>query len=183
MTILIGLTGYARSGKSTVAGILRERDNFVEHSSADPIRRMARDILGVSLAELDEIKTVPQDILGGKTPRFLMQTLGTEWGREMIAPDLWINVCMQHVARSRLAGNPVVISDVRFPNEAHAIRKAGGVIWRVLRPGVEVAAHASETSVDLIGADVVIPNLTDMRDLSAEVMAALDRMVEARVQK
>ena len=183
MTILIGLTGYARSGKSTVARILRERDDFAEASFAAPIREMACAILGVNLARLDEIKSEPQAVLGGKTPRYLMQTLGTEWGREMIDPDLWVKACMARVAGSRRYGNPVVISDVRFPNEAEAIRKARGVIWRVVRPGTGATEHSSETSMDAIAADDTIANIGTVQLLTEGVLAALERLVAERTRR
>jgi len=83
----------------------------------------------------------------------------------------------------------VVITDCRFPNEAAAIREAGGVIWRVERPDTFKAltmvnvppkmarkvfdaawrSHASETEQDGIEANVVLINDGTLDDLRAEV--------------
>lgn len=110
------------------------------------------------------------------SPRIMLQTLGTEWGRNAVHPDIWINY-MLSVAKTLLheSGDTkfwnyipdcglveedrdphikgVVVSDVRFPNEFKAIREVGGSVIRVLRPetdaqslSIGIENHASETS-------------------------------------
>jgi hypothetical protein len=60
-----------------------------------------------------------------------MQRLGTEFGRELIHPNLWVDTEMDHIA-----GWPkVVFDDARFPNEVDAIRAAGGLLIEIVRPG------------------------------------------------
>lgn len=83
------------------------------------------------------------------TPRYALQHLGTEWGRDCF-PDVWAALGVRR-ALAYLAENPgglAVISDVRFTNEARLIREAGGEVWRVVRPGAGLAggagAHPSE---------------------------------------
>jgi hypothetical protein len=82
---------------------------------------------------------------GGTTPRRLMQMIGTEWGRDLIGPDVWIR--LWRAALDRLpAGQHVAVDDCRFPNESDAIRAAGGFMVRITRPdaGQGAAGHSSE---------------------------------------
>jgi hypothetical protein len=150
--MIIGLCGAARAGKTTVANLLVDALGFEEVSFAGPIRSFVRNMLDVDAATFDHLKDVPHPLLGDKTPRFAMQTLGTEWGRTTLSPTLWIDLCAAKVRRLAACGKHVVISDVRFDNEALAIRALGGVIWHVersmgpaLQPGD--AAHSSERGI------------------------------------
>jgi hypothetical protein len=105
-----------------------------------------------------DLKRAPCPFLGWRTPTLAQQTLGTEWGRELIAPDLWL-AAWNREARRRLAeGEPAIVNDsVRFENEAAAIRALGGRVIRLegrRDPRVE-ATHASERGVP---ADLAIDN-------------------------
>lgn len=170
--MLIGLTGKKRVGKSSVAAILCGWGAFHEESFAGPIRAAVAAILGVSEHELEAVKESPQPDFGGCTPRRMLQTLGTEWGRQMIAPDLWL----ASMAR-RLRGQHVVISDVRFDNEARFIRERGGVVVEVVRPGLaSTDGHLSEAGIspDLIDATLVNDgSMTELAGRVRELMVSL----------
>lgn len=170
---MIGLTGLARSGKDTVAERLVQQHRFVQHSFADPIRKFVANILGWSLEELQSGKDEPIQWLNDQTPRHLMQTVGTEWGRQMIHPHLWVESCLRRASWARkVEGRPVVISDVRFDNEAEAIRAAGGQVWLLIRAKAGISgSHVSEAGVraDLI--DGVVPNNASIEMLHAVVDA------------
>lgn len=142
---LIALTGYAGSGKSTLAHLLAWEHRFTIVKFAAPLKDMLR-ALGLSEREIEgDLKEQPCALLGGHTPRRAMQTLGTEWGRELFGQDFWVGIAMHKVRAVLDCGGRVVIDDCRFPNEAAAIRAAGGVVVRIVRPGVgPVNAHASE---------------------------------------
>lgn len=147
MIKLIGITGYAGSGKTTAARILVERHKFLQVKFAGPLKAMVR-CLGLGDAEIEgNLKELPSAILGGKTPRHAMQTLGSEWGRDLIHPNLWVNAAMAMVDDALDHGGRVVIDDLRFPNEAEAIKSRGGMIVRIQRDGVgPVNAHHSEAN-------------------------------------
>lgn len=86
-----------------------------------------------------DLKEVPTPYLMGETPRYAMQTLGGEWGRDRIHEDLWANVAVRGV------DGPTVFDDVRHNNEAAAIRSMGGVVICLSRPGVtRQSDHKSE---------------------------------------
>lgn len=146
--MIIGFCGNARSGKSEAAKVCEEMFGFKQFSFAEPIRNFMIDFLALSgLKELDEIKEIPHFLLGDKTPRVAMQTLGTEWGREMIDSNLWVRRCITMAQREKYA----VISDVRFDNEAKAIIESGGFIFKIERPDgniIKTANHSSEKGID-----------------------------------
>lgn len=176
MPRIIGLTGPARSGKDTVGGILADEYGATSLSFAAPIREFVASLLGISVPEMDPLKEVPQDALGGKTPRFAMQSLGTEWGRVMLADDLWVRACMvkaESIARE--CGLPVV-TDVRFDNEAQAIVDRGGVIVRLAVPqkaalSEKASEHPSEAGVSDSLVDETIENNGSIADLAEKVRA------------
>lgn len=141
---IIAFTGLAGSGKSTAAAHLVRHYGFHRVRFAGPLKNMMA-ALGCTEREIDgDRKEQPCALLGGKTPRYAMQTLGTEWGRDLITQDLWIRA-WQKAVDELSPGTPVVVDDCRFPNEAEAVRAAGGVIVRIERPGAGTASvHASE---------------------------------------
>lgn len=143
--MIIALTGYAGSGKSTAAKHLVERHGFTLVKFAGPLKQMMR-CLGLGDREIEgDLKEQPHLVLNYKTPRYAMQTLGTEWGRDLIGENLWVDVAMASAAAVIDQGGRVVIDDCRFLNEAAAIKAAGGTVVNIRRPGVgPVNGHASE---------------------------------------
>lgn len=181
---LIGLTGGKGTGKDTVADHLCEIYAFQRFAFADKVRSAL-----ASLFDVDEVlftdpahKEDPHLSLFGRSPRYLMQTLGTEWGRDLVHPQLWIELMFRRVdmARSYGAGG-IVVADVRFDGEAEAVKERGGVIWRIERPDPTYGtgdAHRSEEGVSPRLVDTIIHNNMDKRTLFTQVgvaIANLDR--------
>jgi len=166
---LIGLAAPARAGKSTVAAMLREF-RYTEESFAGPIRQFVADLAGLTLDEMEQTKerSIPWI---GKSPREMMQTLGTEWGRELVSRSLWADRVMQRVRVLHGEGTPVVISDVRFDNEAEMIRAAGGTVLHIVRPdhARTTAHHMSEAGVSRGPSDYFIFNDGTLNDLKHAV--------------
>lgn len=160
LPLLVGIAGFARAGKSSIAKVLESECGFIEHSFASAIRRFTIQLVTEVNPEFDleRDKTVPQHALSGRTPRSFMQLLGTEFGRNLVHPGFWVNHTMMKVRRARDAGFPVVISDVRFKDEAEAIRAMGGVVLWVHRPGIEAGEHASEQGFPAHLVDLTIHN-------------------------
>jgi hypothetical protein len=107
------------------------------------------------------------------TPRFAMQALGTEFGRWM-SPNLWVNLALRKAEQAQ-PEDIVVITDVRFLNEAQAIQNAGGVVWKIQRDAVEDSGdtHASELEQDAIVPDLLLDNNGTLEDLRDGVRTAL----------
>lgn len=141
---IVAFTGLAGAGKTTAAKHLVACHGFRRVRFAEALKAML-SALGLTEAQIDgSEKETPCELLGGKTPRWAMQTIGTEWGRRLIADDLWIRAWQAAVARVP-AGVPVVVDDCRFPNEAEAVKAAGGYIVRIERTGAGTASvHESE---------------------------------------
>lgn len=153
---IVAFAGLAGSGKSTAALRLVERHGFHRVRFAGPLKDMMR-ALGLNEQEIEgDLKEKPCALLGGKTPRYAMQTIGTEWGRDIIDRDLWIRAWQSAVDKVP-PGAPVVVDDCRFPNEADAVTSAGGIIVRVVRPGVGAGAagHSSESYTLPAALDIV----------------------------
>jgi hypothetical protein len=177
---LIAFCGLAGSGKSTAADHLVVRHHFRRVRFAAPIKRMVRCLLveaGCGLVEAVEmvdgtLKEKPNALIGGKSPRYLMQTLGTEWGRELIARDIWRKILLSKVERCVCDAQSVVVDDLRFENEAVALKEAGFTIISVKRPGIAaVEAHVSEQQP--ITFDRVLLNNGPVEKLQSELDALI----------
>lgn len=177
--MLIGVCGPAGSGKGSVADALVRRHGFSEIAFAGPLYEAVSAMFGVPVCLLKDRrhKEAKIDWLG-KSPRELLQMLGTEFGRKMIGESVWVEVGMRRADTLRRYGGSVVIADVRFDNEAIAIRSAGGAIWRVDREENSClsgasATHESEAGVSAELVDVVLRNDSTIDALAAAVDAAL----------
>jgi len=168
---LIGIAGRARSGKDTVANFIIAAIGGYRYSFADPIRAMLAP-LGVDMND-PYWQARKEDVIPalGVSPRRMMQTLGTEWGRNLINPDLWLVMAHQRLLRN---GPGMVISDVRFENEAAWIRKHGGRIIHVIRPEAKaVEAHASEDGIEMQDTDARLFNSGTLEELQLSVRELL----------
>jgi len=177
--MLIGLCGPAGAGKNTLANFLTDSNGgpFAQVAFADPLYECVSAITGLSVSRLKD-RDVKEAVIPwlGKSPRQLLQTLGTEWGRGTVHPEIWIRIAMERAAH-HLTFNGVVITDVRFDNEAQAIVDAGGEVWRVARPGWrcladESAAHSSEAGVSDHLITRTIDNSGSLDDLKLQLNAA-----------
>lgn len=172
---LVAFAGYAQAGKDTAAAALIaegwERISFAEPmrdamAALDPIvsahAGITRYTDAVAEHGYDEAKGKYTEI------RRLMQRLGTEVGRELFGQDFWVERAMAQVK----PGGRYVITDCRFPNEAEAVRAAGGLVVRIRRPGTgPVNDHRSDTGVDDLAVDFEIVNDGTVGELQA--MASL----------
>lgn len=177
--MIIGLSGYARSGKDTIADHLVENHGFIKLSFATPMREalyrldpQITDLSGlvysfrqaVDLFGWEEMKTY------FPTYRGLMQRMGTEVGRNMFGENFWVEQALNQVP----AGADVVFADTRFQNEAYAIQRSFGEVWRIERPGVNAANdHISEHDLDDYNFDHKILNYGPVEDLYETVTTLL----------
>lgn len=149
----IGLAGYARSGKDTVGDYLATMYGYTKVAFANPIREALLrlnptiEVDGYLIQLKAAVETFGWEQLKKMSAglRPLMQRFGTEVGRDMFGPDFWVNLAIDSIPD----GSKIVFTDVRFPNEANAVKVIGGQVWRIDRPGISAAnAHISERALD-----------------------------------
>jgi hypothetical protein len=179
---IIGLNGYARSGKDTIANILIKEHGYTRVGFADAIREFlltVNPILedGHRLHEI--VALFNWEIAKAKTEvRRLLQVTGTT-ARDMFGEDFWINQVINKIKTI----DKVVITDVRFTNEADAIKLLGGQIWKVERPGVSaINSHISEIDMDNYTPDRLIVNSGSIKDLSSLVLESLNAQSAEKAQ-
>jgi hypothetical protein len=152
---LIGVCGRFSSGKDTLGAHLVANYGYTRFAFADKLKYLAH-LVGWN-GEKDE------------AGRALLQTLGIG-AREILGEDVWIRAVDRQIYPSDgPSPSQVVITDVRLPNEAEWIRSNGGQVWKVIRKGAALSTpasnHVSETSVDEIRPDVIVPNVGSIEDL------------------
>ena len=188
--LIIGLTGRAGSGKDAAADHLCSQFGFVRAAFADGIRLMLEPLFveaGVDYAHLYEpaLKNRPIPEFYGKTARELMQTQG-DWGRDK-HPDWWVMLMARTHGLHSLQGSPpstpvhdrIVITDVRFPNEAEWLARNYGLLYRMVRSSARpVRAHVSESHIDTLPVHAELHNdyftLDGLRTLLDLTMAGLN---------
>jgi hypothetical protein len=180
-TRIIALYSHApQSGKTTVARHLAFRHGYTPIKFADPIKMMVSTLLDYTSLSYDRIfeaiegKDKERQIkeLGGVTARRMLQTLGVEWGRKCIDENIWARILVDRVAHDNIK---YVIDDLRFENEAMALRNLVGVkLWRVDRYGIELNhAHPSDGLLDAHPFDTHINNDGSLEQLHKQIDEAL----------
>jgi hypothetical protein len=167
---LIGITGRAGAGKSTLADAIVGEVGGDVMAFADTLRDVVEAAFGEryetqeSKAELDEfwarrighiVHATGHPMLGDHplTGRRILQFVGTEMFRNLVHPDFWL-----HAMERRLMRNPtalVVIPDVRFDNEAAFVRRRGGHVVHISRADQRSTAHEGHASEQGVAADLI----------------------------
>jgi hypothetical protein len=171
--MIIGLSGYAQSGKDTVAKYLVENRGFERVAFADPIRDFLLEVNPILENGLHLTSVVDKfgwELAKKKEEvRRLLQATGVA-ARKHVDEDLWIIKALRTMSGD---GN-YVVTDVRFQNEASMIRMSGGQVWRVERNGVDaVNDHISEHDLDAWEFDAYIHNNSTLEDLEFAVKTTL----------
>jgi dephospho-CoA kinase len=171
--MIIGLSGYARSGKDTIAEILIMNYGFKRLAFADNIRKAIlklNPILSDGHRVSERVKELGWEPTKAMTEmRRLLQVFGTEVGREMFGEDFWVKQVFKQIQEEEIYKN-FVITDVRFPNEANFIKANGGEIWRINRGSNKpINAHMSESALDDYKFDRIVSNESTIQELESEI--------------
>lgn len=184
--LLIGLTGRARSGKSTAAEHLAGTYLLEQYAFADPLRDGLMAIFNLDPTDFEGDRKEQSLAWLDRSPRQLMQSLATEWARNTVHPDLWVMLAEQnldYIINALGAVLGFVISDVRFENEAALIRRRGGTVIHIFRPDAKaVNSHISEAGIAAHKDDLTLTNYGTVE----EFLRSLDEvflMVRERHQR
>ena len=190
---IIGLSGYAQSGKDTVAALIAEQvgGSVKTVAFADLIKVSAARALGV-LRHPDDVgvravrrwaddfklnQRIQVTDAGGRvlheiSGRAFLQRYGSEAHRDLFGADFWIE---------QIDWQPdcdvLIFTDCRFENEAEAIRDRGGEVWRINRPSTTEGGHISEKALPAELVDVEILNAGTLQDLARTVGRAMSDLV------
>lgn len=164
-----------QQGKTTAAKFLVDNHDYIRIAFADPIKFMIERLLhsaGYSPLEvryfLNEGKEREIDLIG-TSYRHLARTLGTEWGRKLIHPDVWLKIAESKIQHSR---PPICVDDLRFPNEAEMLKAKGFTLVKIVRPSLRPGedSHQSDVALrDFDSWDHVIKNDGSLEQLCARV--------------
>ena len=195
--MIIGISGYSGSGKDLVGTIIQEISLNKWHIKkwAGKLKTIASILTGIPVENFEDqefkktllgpewgtVKDIPlngvpvfADIQFNSliTVRDFLQKLGTDAIRDNLHENTWVNATLADYTTE----SNWIITDTRFPNEAEAIKKAGGIVVRINRPGVQpINPHPSETSLDDWNFDAVINNDGDVSDIVHKVGLLLYR--------
>lgn len=185
--IIIGLAGRKASGKTTAARFLVNGMDFHRLSFADPLRDMVGCFLlgmGYGADYIETLLTADKEQMLapiGKTPRQLLQTLGTEWGRDHVDRNVWVTLARRRINTS--AEPRIIFDDVRFENEAAMIRGMGGQIIHIDRGDLAADSHASEHGIDEHDADLFVDNDTTVEEFLRDVELVVESVVYAEKKR
>lgn len=180
----IAIAGRKRSGKDTAAAHLVEEFGYVRHGFADPLKEAALKLDPIVDADGDDygvdfyrLSTIIEWVGWEKAKdtypevRQILQRLGDEAGRQVHGEETWVRNLLRRAESANAEGHPVVVPDVRYPNEAELLREAGFLVVRVDRPGYgspTPGEHASER-VERLAVDRVIVNDGSLNQLYAAI--------------
>lgn len=141
---VVALCGRGQSGKSTSAEIFQEY-GYSKRALADPLKKMllAMGVHWRNLYGTNEEKSEPLDMLMGKSARYAMQMLGTEW-RDLLGKELWLHHLDQEIANC--SSRYIVVDDLRHDFEYEYFLKRGGIVIGITRPGHDVVTNAQHSS-------------------------------------
>lgn len=150
--IIIGIGHKARHGKDLIASHLYDCYGFEVRPFAHALKQAARHVFRFSYEQLYGEDKEKVDPYWNLSPRNVLQRMGTEAMRKVFGEDIWIK-SLEHAIFHEKTPTCWAIPDVRFRNEAMAIKQWGGFLLKVNRPGIEdpasgVQGHASEHDLD-----------------------------------
>jgi hypothetical protein len=181
--VLVGITGYAQHGKDTAASLLVSEYGYVRVAFADALKELAYAV-NPSIPGIGRLQSIVDEqgweaAKAYPEARRILQVLGTT-ARNVLGDDVWLRAAEKKML---MAAAPVVISDVRFPNEALFVRRHGGELWRVHRHNSDGTdydngigtEHPSEAHVaSLVASKLFVA--TNVEELQEAVRTAIQGM-------
>jgi hypothetical protein len=154
------------SGKTEVSKILTTEFGYEVVKLARPMKKMVEALLlDIGIPESELPRYIEGDLKEKEipaikaSPRYMMQTIGTEWGQQCLHSTLWTEIALLRVEGIVASGRKAVVDDLRFPHEYDAFRRVGCHLIKVVRDGVgPYVGHLSEGLLDERSFDWTIHN-------------------------
>jgi hypothetical protein len=169
--MIIGLTGLKGSGKDTVGAYLVKEFGFERKAFADPLKRSVAALFDIPFSEIDKLKDMLDnwiflDMDGVLEPvskmnfRTFLQRYGTEAHRDIFGKNFWVDLTLP--VQGFYPGRAIVVTDVRFRNEAERVKYLDGIIIRIKRGSLEQHPHGVEGEPDVHESEIMdYPDLVD----------------------
>ena len=168
---IIGLCGYKGSGKDTFADYIVQNDNYIKIAFADYIKNALMELFDWDITSFEQNNKEVEDTYWGTTPRMMCQQLGTDFLRihckdkisqKFLLPNNEEYKSSFHIKRINKdiikyyninSETKIVITDIRFQDEADYVKKLGGIVVKINRPNLKknaFSSHSSESNIDNI---------------------------------
>lgn len=174
---IIAFTGLMGSGKTTAVEQIRllagNRGLQVQNL------KLAQPLYDIQNFIYDRVSDAHFASPTMKKDRKLLQFLGTEWGRTTLGYDIWVNLWQKEANRLQHGGVDILLcDDIRFENEAKAVKDAGGLIIKLVSNSADtridtksgINKHASEAGVSNEYIDYMIENNGTLEDLRSSLL-------------
>lgn len=189
--MIIGLVGNKGSGKDTVGAYLVKEHNFERRAFADPLKRSVAALFNIPFSDVDKLKLdesayvalgiqtdkVYDQVVRTQSFRQMLQRYGTEAHRDVFGQSFWTDQALP--VGGYYTGRAIVITDVRFENEATRINELNGWLVRIVRPADisefhdQPDTHSSETEQEDIKCDYELTNDDTIEKLYEQVETML----------
>lgn len=188
--LLLAFHGLPGTGKDTAANRLTEGGGWTKVSFAAPLKRGLSTMLNIPMEDIENpsLKNAP-DYKFGRSIRYMLQSLGTEWGRNTVADDIWLQLAKENILHQFQQGMSVVNTDLRFENEARMVKELGGYVIKLVRDNnvqgeismtTGLAQHASNAELPDEFIDHIIYNNYSVTMFEEEVMKYLTDLLLKR---
>jgi hypothetical protein len=180
---IIGITGKKYSGKDTLGSYFVNNYKYEQIAYADALKDAVKCIFDFDDEQLYGTKKEEVDEFWGKTPRQVLQFVGTDLFRNHthelmpnIGKDIWVQVVKRKIM-NKMKKDPnarFVITDARFHNEVDVIKQLGGTVIKLKRDTGCQDIHESEALIDSLPSDYEFENNSSKEELYEKVRGTLD---------
>jgi len=175
--MIIGITGKKFNGKDTVSDYIVSKYNFTKIAYAEPLKEVCRNLFNFNDDQLYGNKKEEIDPFWNITPRQAFQFIGTDMIRNNadkllvgINNNFWVKCLEKRILDLKSRGiKNIIVSDIRFINEADLIKRLDGNLIKVSRNIPNNDSHISEVEIDNIKEDILIENKGSLEELYCKI--------------
>ena len=186
--MIIGITGKKFNGKDTVSDYIVSKYKFTKIAYAEPLKEVCRNLFNFNDDQLYGNKKEDIDPFWNITPRHAFQFIGTDMIRNNanklisgINNNFWVKCLEKRILDLNSRGiKNIIISDIRFINEADIVKHLNGKIIKVCRNIDNNDTHISELEINNINEDILIENNGSLEELYSKIdtyLSSIDKQL------